>query len=219
MSCVMPKLMKAWEAASSICSDWFRAGREFGISTGVLAGFPHMQVRIIWQKKKCISLCWGLTVFLILIQKQELFHVSNYARQSYFTSFFLLSLLFACAWPHRPFPLALTFSPLTGAPVFVLLPSSSLHPLYQSVGCAFVLLFGIKSDSLRDWMCVAMACCIWKAIHSAGTLEFNLKQDWCWQTSHPSLAKCFLYCTHQLLMEKGHTPLCNRDVRKNNTAK
>lgn len=50
---------------------------------------------------------------------------------------------------------------------------------------------GIKSDSLWDWMCVAMASCIWKAIHSAGTLQFNLKQDWCWQTSHPLYSKMF----------------------------
>lgn len=50
---------------------------------------------------------------------------------------------------------------------------------------------GIKSDSLQDWMRVAMACCIWKAIHSAGTLQFNLKQDWCWQTSHPLSSKMF----------------------------
>lgn len=73
----------------------------------------------------------------------------------------------------------------------VLLPPSPLSSLYQSVGCAFVRLFGIKSDSLRDWMCVAMACCIWKAIHSAGTLLFNLKQDWCWQTLHPLSSKMF----------------------------
>lgn len=60
-----------------------------------------------------------------------------------------------------------------------------------SVLCLCMAL-GIKSDSLRDWMCVAMACCIWKAIHSAGTLQFNLKQDWCWQTSHPLSSKMFL---------------------------
>lgn len=87
--------------------------------------------------------------------------------------------------------LSLASSPLTWLPFFVLLPSSPLSSLYQSVGCAFVRLFGIKSDSLRDWMCVAMACCIWKAIHSAGTLQFNLKQDWCWQTSHPLSSKMF----------------------------
>lgn len=158
-------------------------------------------------------MCLGLTVFHILIQKQERFTLYSDA-QTYFTSFFAFFPSSLSALGRIGLLLFFNLLSIDRAPVFVLLPSSSLCPLYQSVGCAFVLLFGIKSDSLRDWMCVAMACCIWKAIHSAGTLEFNLKQDWCWQTSHPSLAKCFLYCTHQLLMEKGHMPLCNSDDRK-----
>lgn len=151
-------------------------------------------------KKICISLCLGLAVFHILIRKQEQFTVYGDARQTHITFFFAF---FPSSLHLSALFLFFNLLSIDRAPVFVLLLSSSLCPLYQSVGCAFVLLFGIKSDSLRDWMCVAMACCIWKAIHSAGTLEFNLKQDWCWQTSHPSLAKCFLYCTHQLLMEKG----------------
>lgn len=189
-----------------------------GLESGVFTVFPHMQVRIIWQKNQyfivlrshcvCYLNTKAGTVPSIRLCTAELFYL-------------LLSSLPPCCLHLAVSAFSSFFNLLSidRAPVFVLLPSSSLRPLYQSVGCAFVLLFGIKSDSLWDWMCVAMACCIWKAIHSAGTLEFNLKQDWCWQTSHPSLAKCFLYCTHQLLMEKGHTPLCNSDVRKNNAAK
>lgn len=60
--------------------------------------------------------------------------------------------------------------------------------------CLLYRALGIKSDSLWDWMCVAMARCIWEAIHSAGTLWFNLKRDWCWQTPHPLSSKCFLRC-------------------------
>lgn len=105
--------------------------------------------------------------------------------------FLVLFPLFCLHLPVLAFPSFFNLFSIDLALLFVLLPSSSLSSLYQSVGCAFVLLFGIKSDSLRDWMCVALACCIWKAIHSAGTLEFNLKQDWCWQTSHPFSCKMF----------------------------
>lgn len=61
-------------------------------------------------------------------------------RQSYFTSFCLLSLLFACAWPHRPFPLALTFSPLTGLQFF----------------CSFTLIFPPSALSISG-LCLCTA--------------------------------------------------------------
>ena len=115
--------------------------------------------------------------------------------------------LLLCIWFPPP-PLFLPLLPL----LHWISLSCFLYPLLHWLGSFFPFFFfilisrqftlsicglclctalGIKSDSLRDWMRVAMACCIWKAIHSAGTLRFNLKQDWCWQTSHPLSSKMF----------------------------
>lgn len=87
--------------------------------------------------------------------------------------------------------------------------------------CLLYRALGIKSDSLRDWMCVAMARCIWEAIHSAGTLWFNLKRDWCWQTSHPLSSKCFLRCPTSIADgQRAHfVMVISRPSSKNNTIK
>lgn len=69
--------------------------------------------------------------------------------------------------------------------------SSPLTSLYQSVGCAFVWFTGSNQIHSGIESRVAMASCIWKPIHSAVTLQFNLKQDWCWQTSHTRSSKMF----------------------------
>lgn len=75
--------------------------------------------------------------------------------------------------------------------LFFVLLSSPPHFTLSIRGLCLCTALGIKSDSLLDWMRVATACWIWEAIHSAGTLQFNLKQDWCWQTSHPLSSKMF----------------------------
>lgn len=123
----------------------------------------------------------GLNCRIILFCIQIVFYPFAICLLSY-------SIFSAFTWLYRLFPftlfpidLALFFSFTLISPQFAL--SISVLRLCTALG--------IKTDSLWDWMRVAMASCIWKAIHSTGTLRFNLKQDWCWQTSHPLYSKMF----------------------------
>lgn len=105
------------------------------------------------------------------------------------------------------------FFPFTLVSSYLALSIRGLCLLYRALG--------IKSDSLRDWMRVAMARCIWEAIHSAGTLWFNLKRDWCWQTSHPLSSKCFLRCPTSIADgQRAHfVMVILQPLSKNNTIK
>lgn len=126
--------------------------------------FPSFELEYIPLNRYCRSTCQCHSYFIS--HKKKVFPSLGF-------SLFLYPLL---CWLGSPFfPLTLI----------------SLQFALSISGLCLCMALGIKSDSLRDWMCLAMASCIWKAIHSAGTLQFNLKQDWCWQTSHPLSSKMF----------------------------
>lgn len=90
-------------AVNSIYRDWLLASLQFGISAGVLTGFHTCRWKLcyLWREKKiCISLCLGLSVFHFLIQKQKQFTVYADAQQLFY---FLFCCDFVCTWLYRPF--------------------------------------------------------------------------------------------------------------------